>query len=46
MSFLIEDIYGSMQDQMNVKEMENCAICLSQIADTMFIPCRHMCVCQ
>ena len=31
---------------MNVKAMELCAICMALTANTMFVPCRHMCVCE
>lgn len=46
LSFSVDPIYGSMHGVASASETEKCAICLDNDANTIFIPCRHMCLCE
>jgi len=39
--YTVYDIYGTDKG-----EIEDCAVCLSEVRDTIILPCRHLCVCH
>jgi len=43
-TYVVYDIYGIEQSLSTTAE--ECVICLTEMRDTVVIPCRHMCVCH
>jgi len=43
-TYLVHDIYGI--DQNSSATPDECVICLTEMRDTVVIPCRHLCVCH
>jgi len=39
--YVIYDIYGTDKG-----EIEDCVVCLSEVRNTIILPCRHLCVCH
>lgn len=42
----MDQIYGSNHGHMNTLQSEKCSICLTNDANTIIVPCRHMCLCE
>lgn len=50
-SFLLQEVYGftdTVKDECaeNMQTMRECVICMSDLKDTIVIPCRHLCLCH
>jgi len=43
-SYVIHDIYGI--DHTSSAPPEECVICLTEMRDTVVIPCAHLCICH
>uniref|UniRef100_A0A8C9KBX9 E3 ubiquitin-protein ligase n=1 Tax=Panthera tigris altaica TaxID=74533 RepID=A0A8C9KBX9_PANTA len=50
-SYLLQEIYG-IENKNNQETKENsdnsneCVVCLSDLRDTLILPCRHLCLCN
>jgi len=42
--YIVHDIYGL--DHNSTVPPDECVICLTELKDTVVIPCRHLCVCH
>jgi len=42
--YIIHDIYGI--DHTSTAPPEECVICMTELRDTVVIPCRHLCICH
>ena len=42
----LQEIYGLDQSDANMDGGRECVICMSDVADTAVLPCRHMCLCN
>jgi len=43
-SYVVHDIYGI--DHTSTAPPDECVICMTEMRDTVVIPCRHLCVCH
>lgn len=41
---MVHDLYGI--NHATSAAPEECVICLSEVRDTVLVPCRHLCVCH
>lgn len=46
--YLLQEIYGieNKEHDLNDENGSECIICLSDIRDTVILPCRHLCICN
>lgn len=42
--YICYDIYGI--EQTSIENPEECVVCLTELRDTVVIPCRHLCICH
>ncbi|KAK2507381.1 hypothetical protein MC885_008920, partial [Smutsia gigantea] len=54
-SYLLQEIYGienknnqetKLSDEENSDNSNECVVCLSDLRDTLILPCRHLCLCN
>ncbi|PKU30761.1 hypothetical protein llap_18935 [Limosa lapponica baueri] len=54
-SYLLQEIYGienknnqetKPSDDENSDNSNECVVCLSDLRDTLILPCRHLCLCN
>jgi len=50
LSFLLQEIYGienkNAQKHDDDSQNAECVVCLSEMRDTIILPCRHLCLCK
>lgn len=46
--YLLQEIYGieNKEHDLGDENGSECIICMSDIRDTVILPCRHLCICN